>query len=71
MVTIFTTTDNVNTICHDNSKEPWLNMIMKLGEVFIDSPMDIPMEMEDPIFILDQADIKFHCNKAEYIKSIP
>jgi len=71
MVTIFTTTDNVNTICHDNSKEPWLNMIMKLGEVFIDSPLDIPMDMEDPIFILDQADIKFHCNKAEYIKSIP
>lgn len=71
MVTIFTTAENVNDICHDNSKEPWLNMIIKLGEVFIDAPLEIPMDMEDPIFILDQADIKFHTNKADYIKSIP
>lgn len=70
MVKIFTTATNMDNICHDYSLEPWLNMIMKLGEVFIDAPIAIPFDVEDPLFILDQADIKFYTNKADFIESI-
>lgn len=45
-------------------------MIVKLGEVFIDDEIDIPLDSEDPLFILDSA-IKIDKSKKDFIKSIP
>jgi hypothetical protein len=69
MVTIFTTSNNLADICYDREKQVWQDMILKLGEVFVSGNVDIPLDMEDPLFILDEA-IKIDYSKGDYIDSI-
>lgn len=69
MVAIFTTAEELNNICRVPNKTPWQDMILKLGEVFVDSKVDIPLDFEDPLFILDAA-IKIDTSKMDYINSI-
>lgn len=69
MVAIFTTSGNLESICLDSDKQPWQDMIYKLGEVFINEAVDIPMDMEDPLFLLDSS-IKIDITKKDYIDSI-
>ena len=69
MVAIFTTSENLESICFDRDKQPWQDMIYKLGEVFINEAVDIPMDMEDPLFLLDSS-IKIDLTKKDYIDSI-
>lgn len=70
MVAIFTTSTHLDKICHIDDLSVWQDMILKLGEVFIDGEIDIPLDDEDPLFILDSA-IKIDKTKKEFIKSIP
>lgn len=70
MVAIFTTSSNLQNICHIDYLSVWQDMILKLGEVFIDGEIEIPLDYEDPLFILDSA-IKIDQSKKEFIKSIP
>ena len=69
MVAIFTTSSILDQICHVDDYLAWKSMVIKLGEVYIDSEIDIPEDMEDPLFILDSA-IKIDQSKREFIKSI-
>ena len=70
MVAIFTTASILDNICHTDDLSVWQDMIVKLGEVFVDGDVDIPLDMEDPLFILDSA-IKIDDSKKEFITSIP
>lgn len=70
MVAIFTTASFLDKICHTDTLSVWQDMIVKLGEVFIDDEIDIPLDYEDPLFILDSA-IKIDKSKKDYIQSIP
>ena len=69
MVAIFTTSSILDKICHVDDYAAWQSMVMKLGEVFIDGDIDIPQDMEDPLFILDSA-IKIDQSKQRFIRSI-
>lgn len=68
MVAIFTTASVLDNICHTDTLSVWKDMIVKLGEVFIDDEIDIPLDDEDPLFILDSA-IKIDKSKKDYIQS--
>ena len=69
MVAIFTTVSALNNICYTKEYSVWQHMIMTLGEVFINGDIDVPLDMEDPLFILDSA-IKINNSKQEFISSI-
>lgn len=70
MVAIFTTSSNLDNICHIDELSVWQDMIFKLGEVFIDGEIEIPLDYEDPLFILDSA-LKIDKSKEDFINSIP
>jgi hypothetical protein len=69
MVGIYTTADNLEHICYDRDKQTWMDIILSLGEVFVNDKMDIPLDMDDPLFILDEA-IRIDASKSDYINGI-
>lgn len=69
MVAIFTTSTVLDQICHSDELNPWQDMIMKLGEVFTTEDIDIPLDDEDPLFLLD-ASIKIDTSKDNLIKAV-
>ena len=69
MVAIFTTSSILDKICHTDELSVWQDMIVKLGEVFIDNEIDVPLDYDDPLFILDSA-IKIDHSKKDFINSI-
>lgn len=70
MVAIFTTKSNLEDICLDPSKQAWYEMLLKLKEVFINDE-SMPLDEEDPLFILDNMQVDVVSSKKEYIESIP
>ena len=74
MISIYTTKDNLKSICTDNSKEPWFNMIIKLKEVFVNDD-DIFLEGvdpdDDPFYILDGMQVDINSSRKDYINNIP
>lgn len=74
MTSIYTTKENLQDICLDKQKQAWLNMIIKLKEVYINDK-DIFLNNvdpdDDPFYILDQMQVSIITEKMEYINSIP
>jgi hypothetical protein len=74
MISIFTTKDNLESICLDENKQPWLDMIIKLKQVFVNEddifPDDVDPE-EDPFYTLDGMQVDINSSKKEYINDIP
>lgn len=68
MVAIFTTASTLDRICHTDNYTVWRDIIMKVG-VFIDSNIDIPLDMDDQLFNLDSAG-KINYSKREFISSL-
>ena len=74
MISIFTTKDNLESICLDESKKPWLDIIIKLKEVFVNDDNifsdDIDID-DDPFYTLDEMQIDIISSKKDYINDIP
>lgn len=74
MISIFTTKDNLENICYDNDKKPWLDMIIKLKEVFVNddySCSDDEDPEDNPFYILEGMQVTIDSSKKEYINNIP
>ena len=67
MVAVFTTSDIVKDIY---LKSPWKEILQDLKNVFVDTDMYIPLDEEDPTFILDFAEVDFDSSKSDFIKSL-
>ena len=74
MIDIFTTKDNLESICLDEGKRPWLDMIIKLKEVFVNDDdifsEDVDPE-DDPFYTLDGMQVEINSSKKDYINEIP
>lgn len=74
MISIFTTKDNLESICLEESKRPWLDIIIKLKEVFINDENifseDVDID-DDPFYTLDEMQIDILSSKKDFINSIP
>lgn len=73
MISIFTTKNNLQSICLDVDKRPWLDMIIKLKEVFVNEEEIFSNEVdpeEDPFYILDGMQIDINSSLKEYINDI-
>ncbi len=74
MISIFTTKDNLESICLDSDKQPWLEMIFKLKEVFVDDDNIFAEEADtdsDPFYILDEMQVDINSSKKDFINNIP
>lgn len=74
MTSIFTTKDNLEAICLDENKQPWLDMIIKLKHVFVNEDEifsdDVDPE-DDPFYTLDGMQVDIDSSQKEYINDIP
>ena len=74
MISIFTTKDNLESICLDSGKQPWLEMIFKLKEVFVDNDNIFADDADidnDPLYILDEMQVDINTSQMDFIKDIP
>lgn len=74
MTSIYTTKDNLESICLDESKHPWLEMIIKLKEVFVNDDDIFSDEVDpedDPFYTLDGMQIDINSSMKDYINNIP
>ena len=74
MISIFTTKDNLESICLDNDKQPWLDMIIKLKEVFVDDDNIFSEDADpddDPFYTLDGMQITINTTQKDFINNIP
>ena len=74
MISIFTTKDNLESICLDNDKQPWLDMIIKLKEVFVDDDNIFAEDADpddDPFYTLDGMQISINTTQKDFINNIP
>ncbi len=70
MTSIFTTKNNLETICLDKQKQAWLNMIIKLQEVYINDTIDENADPDNDVLLnLDQMGY-INTKEANYINSI-
>ena len=73
MIDIFTTKENLESICLDEGKRPWLDMIIKLKEVFVNDDdifsEDVDPE-DDPFYTLDGMQIDINTSRKDYINNI-
>ena len=71
MTSIFTTKDNLEAICLDEQKQTWLNMIIKLQEVYINDTVDENADPDnDALLIPYQATLRLYYNiPMEYFSS--
>lgn len=74
MTSIYTTKDNLKSICLDEDKHAWLDMIIKLKEVFVNND-DIYSKgvdpEDDPFYTLDGMQVDIISSKKDYINGIP
>lgn len=74
MISIYTTKDNLESICLDSGKQPWLEMIFKLKEVFVDNENIFAEDVDtdnDLFYILDEMQVDINTSKVDFIKDIP
>lgn len=74
MISIFTTKENLESICLDEKKQPWLNILFKLKQVFVDDAdifMDDVDPENDPFYILDEMQVNIDPSKKDFINDIP
>lgn len=74
MTSIYTTKENLTSICLDDDKQPWLDIIIKLKEVYVNDD-DIFSEVidtdNDLFFTLDGMQIDINTSKKDFINAIP
>lgn len=74
MTSIYTTKDNLEFICLNESMSPWLEMIIKLKKVFVndDNIFSDGVDLDDdPFYTLDVMQIDICTSKKDYINEIP
>lgn len=73
MTSLYTTKRILEDICLKKQNQPWLDIIIKLKEVYINDinvfEANINPE-DDPFFTLDQMQVDINTNKADFINSI-
>ena len=73
MISIYTTKDNLESICLDENKQAWLDMILKLGKVFVneDEIYDESVDPDDdPFYTLYGMQIDINSSQKDYINNI-
>lgn len=73
MISIFTTKDNLESICLEPDKKPWLDMIIKLKQVYVndDNIFSYNSDPEDdPLLTLDGMQIDICSSEKDYINNI-
>lgn len=74
MTCIYTTKDNLESICLDEGKRAWLDIIIKLKEVFVNEDDIFSEDVDpddDPFYTLDGMQININSSKKDYINEIP
>ena len=73
MTSIYTTKDILEAICLEEQKKAWLDIIIKLKEVYVNETDIFKEDVDpgdDPFYILDQMEVDIRSDEKDFINSI-